>query len=386
MSVHAIYALEDLGYSRSYISSAYQWVIVCHAPDKGWWYGLCADTELEAEFARLDAQTDIQLYVGQQRIAFESEPDWFGWLVKMLAADHRLTSIHAGRQSRRILIERAHSDRNREIADQLYTTPVAAQDLAKNSDFILAVRGIRGSVACPRDLPATWRVSKEVCTKTIALVRAELKRVEDEKERQEELARNKWRVLREQHKGTYNAVLEAYKRCEYRKCSQGHEVRVTVLPSVVGQEYADPYGNVAKMDTKGKPTVRSSVIKGDQYSRRCTYRKQESVHEIEVCDDWMETVYNRGLATAGCELVLSAEYVGTHKRDGGKVVRIVTVRQGRGTSLELRKGHYLRQFGGRWVTCDEGCYHADATAEILATDSTPEGMAAYHDYQLEMAN
>ncbi len=118
---------------------------------------------------------------------------------------------------------------------------------------------------------------------------------------------------------TVEAVTDAYERCHYRTCKQGH---VTVV------RIAEP-GQVA--------SVRSDTSRGERYSSRCTWRKTESTHILTVPADWLESVEARGLERwQGC-LVLSATPVG-HTADNAHVVlRLLLVRQGRGTELTTQR-------------------------------------------------
>lgn len=200
--------------------------------------------------------------------------------------------------------------------------PLTAAQLLYEPEFAkLARQAAEADRAYTQDLLA-WE-KKAVVIEAVAIVRQQVEAERAaERQRQAELAAQRQAKL-ERERPTRDAVLAAYESCDYRTARQGHETRVVILP-----------GATDSLLGKDHPGVSSDTSKGDRYSSRCTWKKTESTHTIRVRADWLERVAGRGLETFDGRLVVDAVEVG-HTADLSRIVlRLQTVRQGRGTALE----------------------------------------------------
>lgn len=226
---------------------------------------------------------------------------------------------------------------------------LTADDLLADPEFRrLAREAAERGKSFSRDLLA-WE-KKDRVAEAVARVRAV---VDAERAAAAEVAARQAaeRAAREAaERPTREAVLAAYAECGYRVCTQGHATFVEIGERV---------------------GVSADVFKGDAYSSRCTFRRQDSRHTLRVRTGWLEAVAARGLETFGGRLVLDAEAVGYDAATGDEVLSLRVAAQGRGTGLETETVRVVRR-GDEWQAAPKSLRVADL-AERLAAEA---GMAA----------
>jgi len=197
--------------------------------------------------------------------------------------------------------------------------PMTATELLADPGFhTLALMAARANKTYTQELLQYER--KAVVQEAVAVLAVEVAEERRLAAREEARRRKAYDRQRELEKPARSGVRAAYDSCDYRTAKQGHAVRVVVLPP--GTEVA--------------PGATSHMSKGEQYSSRCTFRKQESVHTMTVRRDWMDTVSARSLDTYRDEVVLDAEPAG-YLEDGSEVLDLIAVRQERGTGIGTHK-------------------------------------------------
>lgn len=169
---------------------------------------------------------------------------------------------------------------------------------------------------------------RETVAKAVAVIRRQMDVAEAAAEREAAEAAEAIRLRTLAEQPTRNDLSTAYDSCGYRQCKQGHWVNFLIRE-------------------KGQVDATTAAVRGERYSSRCTFAKQESVHTITVKPDWLTRCHAIGLATINGQLVLDAQYLGITD-DGEPLLAIQYVAQGRGTQLEVRSGTAFRGPNG-WV-------------------------------------
>jgi hypothetical protein len=112
--------------------------------------------------------------------------------------------------------------------------------------------------------------------------------------------------------------------------------------------------NLKLVNTPAEATASGYSERGEQYSRRCTYRKTNSVHSFAIPKNWLGTVYENGLAVLDDMVTLSAQLVSEATGDEIEVYAAKWVRQSTGFSLSTGSG---------WIaTNGEHHYHSTKSA------------------------
>lgn len=159
------------------------------------------------------------------------------------------------------------------------------------------------------------------------------------RERQERLAQEA------QELPLRTAVTDAYSCCRYRRCLQGHKMRVAIASD---------------------PGVHCSTAEGGKY-KRSVWRLGLSEHVIIVRPNWLSRVHSRGLATWKDQLVLDAIFLGATGA-GQSVLDLTVLRQSRGTSLSPETARVV----GSWSTWQP--YRGAAIT--MPVESIPPGIIA----------
>lgn len=94
--------------------------------------------------------------------------------------------------------------------------------------------------------------------------------------------------------------------------------------------------NLFVTDDPNRVTAKGWSEQGEQYSRRCRYKKTDSVHEYTIPRNWISTVYMKDLERLSGLVTIKA--VPVMSRDGITVYEAKWVRQGVGFSLVCEAG------------------------------------------------
>lgn len=162
---------------------------------------------------------------------------------------------------------------------------------------------------------------KDIVREAVARVRAEVDRERAAAKRASDAAARVAAEKADRERPTREAVHAAYVKCGYRQCTQGHDTRV-----VIGDR--GPLGE--------RVGCAAHKTRGEQYSSRCTYRKQASEHRLYVRADWLDAVGAKcatlDVSASERRLVLHACPYGLSER-GEVVYLLTTAKQSRGTEI-----------------------------------------------------
>lgn len=236
---------------------------------------------------------------------------------------------------------------------------------ATKADEAAAVKAVKGRKAM-------------AITKAVELIRearALIQRGRAERAQHENVALNKrWHFDRTPAKP--GPILA--KRLARYKVAAARRAVASIMPQLSGDttlsvEVAVDYAAVGADHTTGR---------GDQYSRRCTYRKTDGRWDVFVQPQWTIQVDQRGLAKVDGLPTLAALPVET-ETEGEEVFRAKWLERGRGFAVHTREGYIVRR------TVGEGVYTAHAPsiagARALITRQLPESHRAVTERQARLA-
>lgn len=129
--------------------------------------------------------------------------------------------------------------------------------------------------------------------------------------------------------------LEDYKRRHLRAAVE------SMLPSLSGEVT----GTIEFADTFAEVGMTAETSRGDQYSRRCTYRKTDGSYTVRAQAGWNLTVRARGLANPAGLLTLVALPVECDQ-PGEEIFRAKWAAPSRGFSVKVTEGFIVRRENG----------------------------------------